>query len=104
MTEYTHDVRNPHVRLIVRLVRTLLADQAFGSLSDLTDALKWQCSRLRIRVTPDEISEAYRLIASNTHLTTDEPKTRPRYVQPETPPPLSRGQAARLVQALLGER
>jgi hypothetical protein len=61
--EYAH-----HVRLIARLVRTLLASEHFDSLADLTDALKFRCAQLRIRWTNDDINAAYALIASNTPL------------------------------------
>lgn len=100
-TATTAGPQDPHARLLIRMVRTLLADQSFGSLADLTDALKFQCARLHIRITNDDISRAYALLAANQHLSGDVQRTRPRYVQPETPPPLSRGEAARLVKALL---
>ena len=104
-TDAGPDVKNPHVRLIVRIVRTLLAADAFASLADLTDALKWTCGRLHIRVTPDDISDAFRLIASNTPLTTDTRRRRRPLERPIDPhPDLSRADAARLVQQLLDGR
>jgi hypothetical protein len=55
-------------RLLARLVRDLLATEKFESLADLTEALKCRCARLKIRWTPDDIGDAYRLIESNTAL------------------------------------
>jgi hypothetical protein len=57
-----------HGRLLARLVRVLLAREPCETLPDLTEALKVECARLHIRWTPDAISAAYRLIASNTPL------------------------------------
>jgi hypothetical protein len=55
-------------RLLAGLVRDVLRGQPFDTLADLTDALKYRCARLRIPWTPDAISEAYRLVASNRRL------------------------------------
>jgi hypothetical protein len=57
-----------HVRLLARLVRSLLASEHFDSLADLTDALKFRCARLHIPWTNEDLNGAYRLIASNTPL------------------------------------
>jgi hypothetical protein len=57
-----------HVRLLARVVRSLLASEHFDSLADLTDALKFRCARLHIRWTNEDLNGAYRLIASNTPL------------------------------------
>ena len=55
-------------RLLAKLVRGLLARESFETLADLTEALKSECARLKIRWTPDAISDAYRVIGSNTPL------------------------------------
>lgn len=56
-------------RLLAKLVWELLMKaERFESLADLTDALKWRCGQLRVKWTNDDISGAYRLIASNTPL------------------------------------
>ena len=49
-------------RLLARLIRSLMAEEQFATLADLTDALKWKCARLRIAWTVDDINEAYRLV------------------------------------------
>jgi hypothetical protein len=58
----------PHSRLLARLVRVLLAREPCETLPDLTEALKVECARLRIRWTNDAIGDAYRLIESNSPL------------------------------------
>jgi hypothetical protein len=79
-------------RLLARLVRVLLARENFETLADLTEALKGECARLRIRWTPDAISDAYRLIESNTPLPGVRPLSGIRRI--ERLEPLSREDAA----------
>jgi hypothetical protein len=67
MKENTHDFE-ARSRLLARIVRTLLAEQAFESLPDFTEELKCRCARLRITWTPDDITQAYRVVESNTPL------------------------------------
>jgi hypothetical protein len=55
-------------RLLARLVRVLLDREKYETLPDLTEALKVECARLKIRWTPDDITAAYRLIESNRPL------------------------------------
>jgi hypothetical protein len=55
-------------RLLARLVRVLLDRENYETLPDLTEALKVECARLRIRWTADDITTAYRLIESNRPL------------------------------------
>lgn len=62
-----HDIE-PRSRLLAKLVRQLIHDEAFETLGDLTDALKFRCARLLIRWTPEDITDAYRLVGSNTSL------------------------------------
>lgn len=81
MAENAHDFE-ARSRLLARIVRTLLASETFDSLPDLTEALKCRCARLRVTWTPDDITEAYRVIASNTTLP-GEPVKAPRYVERE---------------------
>jgi hypothetical protein len=91
-----------HSRLLARLVRVLLARDNDETLPDLTEALKVECARLHIRWTPDDISAAYRLIASNTPL----PGAGVRGIRPLKrierldPRPLSRAEAAALWRTL----
>jgi hypothetical protein len=67
MNRMEHDVQTQS-RLLAKLVRVLLARESFATLACLTEALKVECARLRIRWTNDAISEAYRVIESNTPL------------------------------------
>lgn len=55
-------------RLIARLGHELLDTTAFATLADLTDALKFRCAQLRLAVTPDDVTNAYRLIAARRSL------------------------------------
>lgn len=52
-------------RLLAKLLRELLDSNHFACLSDLTDALKGRCSKLKIQYRDDDITAAIRLIASN---------------------------------------
>jgi hypothetical protein len=54
--------------LLARLVQILMNREPFETLADLTEALKGECARLKIRWTNDAISDAYRLIESNRPL------------------------------------
>jgi hypothetical protein len=68
-TEDTRDrTTETHGRLLAKLVRVLLARENFETLADLTEALKVECARLKIRWTHDDLTEAYRLIESNRPL------------------------------------
>jgi hypothetical protein len=49
-------------RLLGRIIRQLLDGEDFDTLADLTDALKFRCARLHIRITPDEINNAYQAL------------------------------------------
>jgi hypothetical protein len=92
-----------HSRLLARLVRVLLARHDDETLPDLTEALKVECARLRIRWTPDAISAAYRLIASNTPLPGRHYRSRApirRLAHDAATRPLSRDEAAALWRAL----
>jgi hypothetical protein len=77
-----------------------LAEQTFESLPDFTEELKCRCARLRITWTPDDITQAYRVIESNTPL----PGAPIRRVlverEPEPAPDLPKAEAARLWAAL----
>lgn len=92
-------------RLLARLVRTLLTREPFETLADLTEALKVECGRLKIRWTNDDISAAYRLIESN-HPLPGAPRRRApnqRHVERlDDARPLSRDEAADLYARLLG--
>ena len=92
---------DPPVALLARLVRTLLADQSFGSLADLADAVRWRCAQLKIpHVRADQLSAAFALIASNRPLTHDPRRRRPAGAGPTigASPDGSRADAARVVQ------
>lgn len=88
-------------RLLAKLLRVLLARESFATLSCLTEALKVECARLRIRWTNDAISDAYRVIGSNTPLPGGGPIRR---IEPRTPveriAPLSRAAASAVLARL----
>jgi hypothetical protein len=87
-----------HGRLLARLVRVMLARETFDTLASLTDALKRDCARLRIRASNDDITDAIRLIASNRALIGPlELDPRPG---PEDVPPVPRAEAAAILQRL----
>jgi len=67
-------------RLLAKIVRSLLAEESFETLADLTDALKWRCVKLNIRFTNDELNYAYTLIESNHALTTPQSQPVPEVV------------------------
>jgi head-tail adaptor len=94
-------------RLLARLVRVLLARETFESLTDLTEALKVECARLKIRWTNDDITAAYRLIESNRPLpgTPARRPNNPRHIEAvDDARPLSRGEAADLMVRLYAAR
>jgi len=66
----THD-HETKSRLLAKIVRNVLARESFDSLADLTDALKFECSRLKIPYTPQDISQAFAMIESNKALVSD---------------------------------
>jgi head-tail adaptor len=68
---------------LAKLARVLLARDNFETVADLTEALKVECGRLRIRWTPDDITAAYRLIESNRPLLGfgRRPPVNPRHVE-----------------------
>jgi hypothetical protein len=92
-----------HARLLARLVRVLLARDHFATLAELTDALKRECDRLRIRWSNDDINDALRLIESNRALPGQRLELEPR-PGPEDVPPVTRAEAAAIVHRLLGSR
>ena len=83
----------PLSRLLAKPLRTLLAREPFDTLADLTDALKTECARLKIPWTPDAISDAYALLASNRPLVRV-PPPRSRQERLDAVRPLSRAEAA----------
>jgi hypothetical protein len=89
-------------RLLARLVRVLLARETFDTLASLTDALKRDCARLRIRASNDDITDAIRLIASNRAIVG--PLDLDPRPGPEDVPPVTRAEAAAIVHRLLGNR
>ncbi len=95
-------------RLLARLVRVLLAREKFESLTDLTEALKVECARLKIRWSNDDITAAYRLIESNRPLPgtpTRRVVANPQHVERvDDARPLSRSEAADLMVRLYAAR
>jgi hypothetical protein len=76
----------PKSRLLARLVRETLHEESFDTVADLTDALKFRCARLHIRWTPDDITEALRVVESNTPLV--RPPVEPRRHEERSPDPV----------------
>jgi len=60
----THDA-DVMVRRLAKILRDVLAGERFDTVADVVDALKYRCAALRIAWTPDAITEAVRLVASN---------------------------------------
>jgi hypothetical protein len=88
-------------RLLAKLVRGLLAREKFEGLADLTEALKVECARLKIRWTTEDISEAYRLLASNRALPGMTPRSfaNPQHIERvDDVRPFSRDEARDLYQ------
>jgi len=104
--------KNEHerqIRLLARLVRELLREEKFDTLADLTDVLKYRCATLKIRWSNDAISEAYRLVESNTPLVTPDPRLMPRgpfdhTERPDPIVPISKAEAADILQRLFALR
>jgi hypothetical protein len=89
-------------RFLAKLVRSLLHDERFETIADLTDALKFRCARLHIPCSNDDITAAYRLIGSNRALV-ESPRTTvsrgtPRAHDRERH--ISREEAARILEQL----
>lgn len=87
-------------RMMARVVRTLLVDEDFGSLADLSAAVKDFCARKGIPYSADAITEAFRLIASNRELVAH---PAPRRVLRERAPdgrPPTRAEAAAILRGL----
>jgi hypothetical protein len=55
-------------RLIARVLRDILASERFENLADMTDVLKTRLAKLKIHVTPADLSEAYAMVESNRSL------------------------------------
>ncbi len=56
-------------RLIAKILRDMLrTSESFSDLADLTDALKTRLAKLDIKATPQEISEVYSWVMSNTDI------------------------------------
>lgn len=92
-----HDSEN-QTRILTKVIREVLARQMFTSMADLTDAVKTRCAKLRLKVTDDALNQAFTLIASNTSLTVRMSKPVPPLAP--TPRPVSRAEAAKILQEL----
>jgi hypothetical protein len=87
-------------RLLAVIVRGLLAREDFESVASLTEALKVECGRLKIRWSNDAIADAYRLIESNRPLSIAPRPTRPPCVKDGAARPFSREEATDLCERL----
>jgi hypothetical protein len=91
---------NKTPRLLAKLIRELLTAERFATIADLSDALKAQCGRLKIRWTTADINAAFRLILSNTPLLAIEPRGE-RETEPAPLRPLEEAEAKRLYAQFL---
>ncbi len=90
----------PRVRLLAKLLRELVSTSAASDTwPDLVEGLKIQCARLRIAWTPDAITAAVRLIASNVDLA-GRPVARPRRAVGGDAAAISRTEAAAILARL----
>jgi hypothetical protein len=86
---------------IAKVIHTLLAGEHFDSLADLTEALKWRLARLRMQWTNDDISTAYRLVATARRLPGPElPRRTTVHVEREPDSTISRAEAAEILERL----
>jgi len=85
-------------RLLAKLLREILAREAFESLADVTDALKARCGRLRVRYTPDDIASAFQLVGSNHDLVVPPTPISERPIS--TPDPLNPLEASRVYREI----
>lgn len=76
-------------RLIARIVWEALKAERFETLADLTAEVKTRCARLRLRVTADDLNEAYTLVESNTPLIALPQRERLAVESPDAGIPLS---------------
>lgn len=58
-------------RLIAKLLRDIIREQSFDTLADLADVLKTRCAKLKIQYSPQALSEALAVVASNHSLVVD---------------------------------
>jgi hypothetical protein len=91
-----HDTQTTKGRLLAKLLRETLATDSFDTLADLTDVLKTRGARLHLRLTADDISEAYRLVGSNRPLVRGARLVPVPHAAP-APPPASRAEAQRIL-------
>lgn len=88
-------------RLLATLIRELMRGETFESVADLVEALKARCARLRIRWDNDVITEALRLIESNTPIVPSRVPAKKRPAEPAPAlPVISREEAAAIVAKL----
>lgn len=97
-----HDHTEARVRLVAQIVRSLLTDERFATLEDVTTAVRSKCMRLRIGWNDRLITAAYRLIVSGGPLEihAGRPPTIPPTVVELDALCLSREQAAKALRAL----
>jgi hypothetical protein len=85
---------------IAKVIHTLLAGEHFDSLADLTEALKWRLARLHVHWTNDDISTAYRLVATARRLPGIDLPRRTVHVEREPDSTISRAEAAEILEQL----
>lgn len=93
------------VRLVTRVLSSMLGDDAWGTYADLKEELKTRCARLHIRYDAGVISDAIRLIDSNRPVLPPLPRaTNPTHRERQPEPherPLSREDAMKVMAAVM---
>lgn len=64
----------PPERRIARVLRTLLAREAFDSIGNLKEALKRRCAALHLEYDAEVINDALDLVESNRQLVSPKPR------------------------------
>lgn len=97
----THDVKS-EVRLLARVIRTLVSRRRFTTYDELKDAVYRECYHvLRIKpVSPYDLRDAIQLIESNADIVTLPPLSRvsgERSILPDASPRFSKAEASALL-------
>lgn len=67
MSDFLNDYAGQS-RIVAKLLRNVLRVETFDTLADVVAALKEACSKHHVRWTPDDITEALRVVGSNREL------------------------------------
>jgi hypothetical protein len=89
-------------KLIAAVTHDVLQREAFASIADVADAVKWQCARLRVPHDPATIAEALQVVSRTRPLAAlrPGPPVRRRRRLPDVAP-LPHAEAAAILERLL---